>query len=58
MWAFTLTKPQHHGIAYVAFARRLDRVVNIQNNNTLMDVAPNYLHVYMQPGHRRCSVLP
>ncbi len=39
-----------NGLAYYSFRAGLDRLVDIENNKTLMDVAPNYLHVYMQPG--------
>jgi hypothetical protein len=29
-----------------------ERVVDIQNGHTLMDIAANYLHVYLRPGQR------
>ncbi len=37
------------GMQYYSFRAGYDRVVNIQNGNTLMDVASNYQHVYLQP---------
>ena len=51
---FTLTITRAMDSQYYSFRAGLDRLVDIQNSNTLMDVASNYLHVYMQPDRRRC----
>ena len=38
--------------SYYNFRGGLERVVNIDNGHALMDIAANYLHVYLRPGER------
>ena len=39
-------------ISFHNFRGGFERVVNIDNGHTLMDIAANYLHVYLRPGER------
>ena len=36
--------------SYYSWRGSFERVVNIDNGHTLMDIAANDLHVYLQPG--------
>jgi hypothetical protein len=47
-------------VSFYNFRAGIERVVNIDNGHTLMEIAANYLHVYLRPGERtnlRCRQL-
>jgi hypothetical protein len=45
-------KTEPKKISWHNYSGGFDRVVSFKNGHTLMEIAANYLHVYLQPGHQ------
>ena len=45
-------KTEPNKLSYHDWRGGFDRVVTFENGHTLMEIAANYLHVYLQPGHQ------